>query len=733
MRFLSSLVAFVVSLNCVAILPSINAAEIPRVLPAGQVPSDARLKPLKDYDGYFPFAPPATKEEWESRKERVKRQILVSQGLWPLPTKTPLNAVIHGSMERDDYTVEKVFFESHPGFFVTGNLYRPKGKTGPFPGVLCPHGHWSEGRFHDAGLTGVRREIVQGAERFEEGGRSPLQSRCVQLARMGCVVFLYDMLGYADSQQISFELVHRFGKPRPEMNTAENWGLYSPQAEARLQSVMGLQTWNSIRSLDFLLSLPEIDPTRIAVTGSSGGGTQTMILAGIDPRVTLSFPAVMVSTAMQGGCTCESSSLLRVDTGNIEFAALFAPKPQGLTSADDWTKEVALKGMPELKQIYALLGKPENITLANLTHFKHNYNYVSRSAMYAWVNRHFQLGIAEPVVEEDYQRLTREEMSVWDKDHPQPPSGNDFERRLLKFHWDDSQQNLAQHTPKDAESLAMFRQTVGGGVDVLIGRQMPGPSEVEYEQLQKDKFDKWIRMSGLLRTKSTGAESPVMFFYPNDWNRRVVIWVHEKGKVALFDAAGNPTQEAQTLLNDGTAVMGIDLLYQGEFLADGIPLKQTPRVTNPRLFAGYTFGYNHSVFAQRVHDVLSAIAFVKHSEKKPERIDLVGFGDVAGPIVAAARAQAQDAIQLAVIDTAGFRFSGLTDFHDPRFLPGGAKYFDVPGMLALAAPQNVVLMGEKPADIEIVRAAYQAAGKIDALQIQAESKGDAAWKVLRGK
>ena len=161
--------------------------------------------------------------------------------------------------------------------------------------------------------TAVRKEIATGQERFEHGGRSLFQSMCVQLARMGCVVWQWDMLGDSDSIQFSRELIHGFAKQRPEMNTTENWGLFSPQAEAHLQSVMGLQTWNSIRSLDFLLSLPEVDPERIAMTGASGGGTQTMILAAIDPRVKLSFPAVMVSTAMQGGCTCENASLLRIE------------------------------------------------------------------------------------------------------------------------------------------------------------------------------------------------------------------------------------------------------------------------------------------------------------------------------------------------------------------------------------------------------------------------------------
>jgi cysteine synthase/dienelactone hydrolase len=303
----------------------------------------ALLGHVKDLDGYFPFHPPATREAWERRAERVRRRILVSQGLWPLPTRTPLNAVIHGRLERDEYTVEKVYFESAPGFFVTGNLYRPKRVTGRVPGVLFAHGHWQDARLALSGEEEVRREIATGQERFEQGGRSRFQSLCVQLARMGCVVWQWDMLGNSDAQQLSAALVHGFAKQRPEMATPENWGLFSPQAELHLQSAMGLQTWNSIRSLDFLLSLPEVDPERVAMTGASGGGTQTMILAAIDERLKLSFPAVMVSTAMQGGCTCENACLLRVDTGNVEFAALFAPKPQGLTTADDWTREMATK------------------------------------------------------------------------------------------------------------------------------------------------------------------------------------------------------------------------------------------------------------------------------------------------------------------------------------------------------------------------------------------------------
>ncbi|HOM19040.1 MAG TPA: alpha/beta hydrolase family protein, partial [Thermoguttaceae bacterium] len=310
-------------------------AAAPRVLEPGQKPKDSRFGPLKDLNGYFPMQVCKTPEEWQQRAERLRRQVLVAAGLWPMPTKQPPNAVIHGRVDRPEYTVEKVYFESFPGFYVTGNLYRPKNRSGAGAAVLCPHGHWPNGRFYDAGEKQLAEQIKKGEEKYDPCGRFPLQARCVQLARMGCTVFLYDMVGYADSQQ----LAHRAGF-RPEMNTPENWGFFSPQAELHLQSIFGLQTYNSIRALDWLSQLDGVDPKRIGVTGASGGGTQTFILCAADDRPAAAVPAVMVSTAMQGGCTCENANYLRIGAGNIDLAALMAPRPLGLIAANDWTKEM---------------------------------------------------------------------------------------------------------------------------------------------------------------------------------------------------------------------------------------------------------------------------------------------------------------------------------------------------------------------------------------------------------
>jgi dienelactone hydrolase len=315
-----------------------------------QLPVDRRFVALQDLDQPATFTPVfQTRAQREERAAQLRRQVLVAAGLWPMPARPLIQAIIWGRIERDGYTIEKVYFASRAGHYVSGNLYRPTGKTGPFPAVLTPHGHWENGRLMQRKPEQVQKELDSGAEQTKEGATYPLQARCAGLARMGCVVFIYDMVGVADSA------------PIPHAD-----GFRDAEAELRLQSSFGLQTWNSIRALDFLCALPDVDPKRIAVTGESGGGTQTIILSAIDDRVAVSVPVVMVSGNMQGGCICENASLLRVDTNNIELAALFAPKPLCAIGADDWTSDIETVGYPELQQIYGLYGATPNVPRAAL-------------------------------------------------------------------------------------------------------------------------------------------------------------------------------------------------------------------------------------------------------------------------------------------------------------------------------------------------------------------------------
>lgn len=706
-------------------------AKAPRLLGYGERPDDQRLEPPKDLNGYFPFTPSGTRDAWNQRAERKRRALKVALGLWPMPSYLPDRAVVHGRMDMGDYSIEKVYLQSFPNYYVTGNLYRPKGVEGKRPAVLCPHGHFANGRFGDSGRDAVRNEIVRGGERFEQGGRNSIQARCVQLARMGCVVFQYDMVGYCDSRQISYELAHRFAKQRADMINPESWGFFSPQAEANLQSIMGVQTYNSIRALDWVTSLPDVDPARIAVTGASGGGTQTFILCAIDPRPAVSVPAVMVSTAMQGGCTCENASLLRVGTGNVEFAALFAPKPQCLISADDWTREMPTKGFPELAQHYEMLGAKEQLQHHPFLHFGHNYNYVSRAAMYQWLNQHLGLELETPIIEQDYERLSQRELSVWNDDHPVPEGGPGVERRMLRWWADDTTAQLVELTPEDPESLREFRNVIGGAIDAILGRRVAADDQVEFDELLKDRSEGVVRIGGLLRNQEHQESLPLVFLVPERWQQGpVAIWLHVKGKQGLYDGEDQLVEEVQQLIDNDVAVVGVDLFLQGEFLKEGEDAMQTRRVGNSREAAAYTLGYNDSLFAQRVHDVLTVIGFVRSHEKSPSSVWLLGLEGM-GPLAAAARAQAGEHVDRAAIDTQGFRFQSVKDIRDPNLLPGGAKYFDLPGLLALSAPHALWIAGEDEIGVTIARQAYDAAGQTGRLKLSSSEREDVNREALR--
>jgi len=668
------------------------AAEIPRALPPGELPKDARLGPLKELDGYFPFTPPVSREAWEKRAAQVRMQVRVALGLYPEPTRTSLNAVIHGRIERDDHTVEKVFFESMPGFFVTGTLFRPK-TPGPHPAVLCPHGHWKDARFWIRTDAEMKKELDSGGEVLPESGRSIFQSIGVQLARMGVVAFVYDMLGNCDSQQISSALAHGFKTQRPEMNTRENWGLFSPQAEAHAQNIMGLQTWNSIRALDFLTALPNVDAKRLGCTGASGGATQTMMLAALDPRLTVACPVVMVSTAMQGGCTCENASLLRIGTGNVEIAALFAPKPQGMTTAKDWTIEMPEKGFPDLQKLYALMGAKENVALWPMPQFPHNYNSPTRHEIYRWFNTHFRLGLpVERLTERDYPLLTKEQLTVWDEKHPAPAGGDDFERKLLAWWHEDARTQLA----RGAAAFAALAWRA------IIGESGPEAKTFELaKRVEVEGGDKTYRaLMGVLNVGEGQAALPLIEIRPEVPGGREVLWLHEQGKAGLFMPSGELRPEVCRLLEAGVSVAGVDLFGQGEFQADGQPLTVTRRTKNPREAGCYTFGYNPAVFAQRVHDVCAVLSFRPGAETGARRQRSVVSLDGTGPIALVALAVLPMKIDNAVIRTGGFRFGSVLDLQSPSFLSAAAKYGDLPLAVDIARTQteNLRILGEGDQD-----------------------------------
>jgi dienelactone hydrolase len=649
-----------------------DAAPFWQVRRAGDGFDDGRVAAARDLDHPAVFTPAfKTKAEWTARADALRRQVRVALGMWPWPERTPLNAAVRGKIVRDGYTIEHVAFESVPGHWVTGSLYRPTGKTGKLPAVLAPHGHFPGGRHQERSIDDAKKEIAAGAERTFESARYALQARPAMLARMGVIAFAWDMVGYADSTAIA----HRAG-------------FTDADAELRLQSFLGLSMWNAVRAVDFLLTLPDVDPARIGVNGASGGGTQSLLLSAIDDRVTASLPAVMVSGNMQGGCICENAGLLRLGTNNIELTALTAPRPLAAVAANDWTHDFMTKGLPELQAIYALMGAPDAVA-GRKFEFAHNDNQVSREYAYSFFNKAFALGLPEPVRELPFVPVPPAELKVFDAAHPRPASERDAAgvRQAMR-------ESSARQFQAMLKTPAALTDVIRGGFEVALADRLPAsatPIEGSFRSLRGSGFA--VHQSVMTRPGSA-ARVPAIGIVPDGWKAGpIVVWVHERGKQGAFEADGRtPSAELKRLLAGGAAVLAPDVFLTGEAGAIAGRIK----IKNDETYFGYQTGYNRTVFAERVSDVLTAVAFAKNLGGNS--ISLAGRGK-AGAWVLAARALAGDVVARASIDLGGFDFDQVRATTDEALLPGAVKYGGVRGLALLAGPGRTTIAGAPAAPV----------------------------------
>jgi hypothetical protein len=312
---------------------------------------------------------------WQRRAERVRQGIRRGAGFAKFPARTPLRPIGGPVRRHEGYTVQNVAFESLPGVFVTGSLYRPARVTGRRPAVLVAHGHGnpaSGGRFHES-----------------------KQKLGATFARMGAVVLTFDMTGYGEADQYP----HKGPK------------------------TLALQLWNGVRALDYLEGLPDVDAGRIAMTGESGGGTQTFLLTALDPRVAVAAPVVMVSAHFFGGCSCESGMPIHQGeshlTNNADIAALAAPRPLLLVSdGKDWTRFNPEVEFPYVRRVYTLLGAAGNVANVHLPDEGHDYGPSKRAAVYAFLAQHLQL--APPPSENDVIVESPETLRLFSPSHPRP-------------------------------------------------------------------------------------------------------------------------------------------------------------------------------------------------------------------------------------------------------------------------------------------------------------------------
>jgi dienelactone hydrolase len=334
-------------------------------------------------------------ESWEERAEVIRQGIIKGMKLDQMPKiEGNFKARITNTREFDGYIVENIMIESFPGFYVTGNLYRPVEKKDKYPAILCPHGHFPDKRLTDQ-----------------------IQYRSAVLARMGAIVFAYDMVGYGDSRQV---MSHK------------------------MPIALVLQTYNSKRVLDYLVSRPDVDKERIGMTGGSGGGTQTFVLTALDNRIKVSVPCVQVSAHFFGGCVCESGMPIHKSahhqTNNVEIAALCAPRPMMLISnGSDWTCNTPRIEYPYIQSVYELYNAEHKVENVHLPAEKHDYGYSKRAIAYVFLARHLGLKTTSavdfiPTVSEDFVTvLPANQLKVFTDEHPMPADALIGDEAIMRY------------------------------------------------------------------------------------------------------------------------------------------------------------------------------------------------------------------------------------------------------------------------------------------------------------
>ena len=289
-------------------------------------------------------------EEWEARKKLLKPCLTEALQLAPLPAAPGSKPILTPVRKMNGYTIQNIAIEVLPGLYLNGSVYKPAVVKGKIPVILNPDGHWEKQRY-----------------------RPECQYRSAALAKMGAMVVSYDLFAWGESL-LQFKI-----------------------EDHRRSLSMTIQVLGSIRMLDYLLSLKEADPNRVAITGGSGAGSHTVLLTAIDDRIKVSAPVVAISSYFYGGCPCESGMNIHTcgnRTNNVEIAAMAAPRPQLLVSdGGDWTDKMPEHDFPYLQKMYGFYGKTANVENVHLPTEKHDFGINKRTAVYNFMAKYLGLNI----------------------------------------------------------------------------------------------------------------------------------------------------------------------------------------------------------------------------------------------------------------------------------------------------------------------------------------------------
>jgi len=326
---------------------------------------------------------------WEKRKDSIRPALYQALGLSPMPARPERPIHLTPIRKYPDYTVRNFALEILPGLYLNGSIYAPLHIKGKIPVMLSPDGHWPDQRY-----------------------RKDCQIRCATLAKLGAMAISYDLFAWGESL------------------------LQFKSEDHRKSLSITVQTLGAVRLLDYVCSLESVDTSRIGISGGSGGGSHTVLMAAMDPRIKLSAPVVAVSSYFYGGCPCESGRGIHEcggGTDNVELAAMAAPHPQLLISdGHDWTQHMPEHDFPYLQKVYGYFGAKDKVSNVHLPDESHDYGPSKRQALYRFVSKYFQLPLARiesksGQIDESFVRIEPKEAM-----YAFGPHGEDLPRDAIK-------------------------------------------------------------------------------------------------------------------------------------------------------------------------------------------------------------------------------------------------------------------------------------------------------------
>ena len=630
---------------------------------------------------------PANAEDWAVRRREVDRALRKAMGLGPLPERTPLKAVVLRTHDLGSYILQKVVFESRPGFPVTANVYRPKGESlEKRAAILCPIGH----------ILGPGKA---GAE---------VQARCIKLAQMGYIVLTYDSIGHGE-RAISGNIHHEAG-----------YSLF-PLGE----TIAGWIVWESMRAIDYLTSLPDVDPKRIGVTGNSGGGLNTLFTAALDDRAAAAaisgyvfqFHEWMKYAGVH--CTCCQLPGLYRGMEWFEIAGLIAPRAVMMLQGENDTifpVSAARKAGRNTEALYALLGHERLARLEIVPERPHEYSAPFRERMYGWMALHLSgQGDGSPIPEGAVETLPQDDPRL-----RCDPDGSLMARsRTVVELAREKGRRMVAAFPENV--TAQRREELKKWVDDFTAPPYVEPHELMPLRLDKSELP-WAVLEKVYFLSEIGQHIPGLLWRPkNETAKGTVIIVDDRGKAAVAESG-----LVRPLLEAGYAVLSVDLRGRGETLG------RMGRRDNNYHFVQHSIMWRLPVAGRRAFDLKRTVDFVEHrTELRHGSVALVGLGDEALPALLAAGSDSR--IQRLVC--AGYmstfisqmiaaalpnrdelikqwnrtamqwgRLKGASYSVDlGSVIPSVLEVGDVPDLISLAAPRKVLYCGVRDDGKEMAR------------------------------